>query len=469
MNPLRLLQIVLARWKIVLAIFIVGASAGVYTAYHAPKYYISTATVVVDAKADPVAGLSQITTPNFLATQVDIIKSSRVGNRVIKLLKLDQNPTMRKQYADSKAKSSFDEWLSNLLQKGIVAEPGRGSNVIRISYTAADPQFAAVMANTFVKAYLDIVLEMRVEPAKRYSEFFDERSKGMRDSVEKAQAKLSAYQKEKGIIGADEKSDIESAKLNELSAQLLQVQAAAVDSSSRQNQAQLLADRTQEVLASGIISSYKTELSRLEVKLQELSAKFGDAHPQVVEIKITIAETKSKLDTEMKRVVGGVSVTNSINRQKEAEIKLALEAQRTKILKLKEVRDELTVMQRDLDIAQKAYDNVQNRFNQSSLESQNQQTSISILSQAEASNESTSQMFAKNAAKAMAAAAAAGLLLAFAIEYFDKRIRIADDVLFATDLPIIGVMPKPDSTGIFGKSKPSLLQKRILRQLPRPS
>ena len=469
MNIGRILQVFLARWKIILLVFLLASCVGVPLAYYSPKSYTSTATVVVDARTDPVAGLSQIATPNFLTTQIDIIKSSRVGNKVIKTLKLDQNPMLRQQYVDSKAQASFDEWLSNLLQKALVAEVGRGSNVIRISYSSLDPKFSAVMANAFVKAYLDTVLELRVEPARRYADFFDDRSKGMRDTVEKAQTKLSSYQKEKGLVGSDERSDIENSKLNELSQQLLQAQSASIDAASKQNQAQIASDRSQEVINNSLINGFKSELAKQETKLQELISKFGDAHPQVIETRVTVAEMRSKIDTEIKRITSSTGVTTSVYRQRESEIRAALEAQRAKVLKLKEVRDDLTVLQRDVEIAQRAYDNVQQRLNQSTLESQNQLSSISVLSQAEISNESKSQLFMKNAAKALAVAFALALAIAFVLEFFDKRVRVLDDIADIADLPVIGVMPKPDKAGIFGRVRPSQLQKRILRQLPRPT
>jgi polysaccharide biosynthesis transport protein len=469
MNIARICHVLLARWKASLLVFLIASAIGVSMAYYKPKYYSSTATVVVDGKIDPVAGLNQLATPSYLATQVEIIKSSRVGSKVSKNLKLDQNVDLRQQFSDTKGVGDFGEWLANLIQKALVAEAGRGSSIIKITYTSADPNFSALMANAFVRAYLDVVLEMRIEPARRYTDFFDDRSKVLRDAVEKAQSRLSAYQKEKGIIGADEGSDVERSKLNDLSAQLLQAQNQAIESNSRQAQAQQAADKTQEVMSSSLIIGFKGDLAKQETRLQELSSKFGEAHPQVVEIKVTISELRSRIEAETKRVTGSVGVSNNITKQREYELRAATEAQRSKVLKLKEVRDDLTVLQRDLDIAQKSYDNVQTRFNQSSLESQNQQTNVSVLSQAEVSNESKSQIFAKSAGKALLAALGAAAAVAFALEFFDKRIRVAADIHAIADLPIIGVMPKPDGSGIFGKSKPSQLQRRLLRQLPRPS
>jgi polysaccharide biosynthesis transport protein len=469
MNIARLIQVILARWKIALFAFVLAAVVGVTVAYFVPKTYTSQATVVVDAKTDPVAGVAQIMTPNYLLTQVDIIKSTRVSNRVIKQLKLDQNEALRGQYTASKIQTTFDEWLSTLLQRALVAEAGRGSNVIKLSYTSADPKFSALMANAFVRSYLDTILEMRIEPARQYAEFFDDRSKKLREAVEKAQSKLSAYQKEKGLIGSDERSDIENSKLTELSQQLLQAQAAAIDAASRQKQAQVASDRSQEVLSNSLINGFKSDLAKQETRYQELISKYGDAHPQVIEAQVTIRDIKSKIDFETKRISGASVVTTSISRQKETEIKAALDGQRSKVLKLKEVRDDLTVLQRDLENSQRVYDNVQQRLNQSTLESQNVQSNVSVLSQAEVSNESSNQIFLKNAAKALAASLGIAFLMAFVMEFFDKRVRVLEDVSESIDLPVIGVMPKPDKTGFFGRNKPTPLQRRLLRQLPRPT
>ena len=57
-----------------------------------------------------------------------------------------------------------------------------------------------------------------------YSTFFDARSKAARDQLEQTQNRLSAFQKERGIIANDERFDVENARLNELSQQIVALQ-----------------------------------------------------------------------------------------------------------------------------------------------------------------------------------------------------------------------------------------------------
>ena len=63
-----------------------------------------------------------------------------------------------------------------------------------------------------MQAYIDVSLDMRTSPAKQYSSFFDGRAKEAREQLEAAQAKLSAFQKDNGIIATDERLDVESSR-----------------------------------------------------------------------------------------------------------------------------------------------------------------------------------------------------------------------------------------------------------------
>jgi len=116
-----------------------------------------------------------------------------------------------------RGKGRLEIWLADLLQKKLEVKPSRESNVISVSYKAVDPGFAAAVANAFTQAYIETNIELKVAPARQYAQWFGEQGKSLRDNLEKAQAKLSAYQQEHGIVAIDERLDNETAKLNELS------------------------------------------------------------------------------------------------------------------------------------------------------------------------------------------------------------------------------------------------------------
>lgn len=464
------LSILRARWAVLAAVLALTVGTTVVVSLLLPKQFSATAAVVVDAKPDPIAGIAYpVTTLAYMSTQVDIIKSDRVAQKVIKNLNLADDPQVRKQWLKSTdGQGAIESWLVGALQKPLDVTPSRESNVIGVTYTADDPQFAASLANAFVQAYLDTAVELRVDPAKRYSTLFTSRSKELRENLERAQAKLNDFQRERGIIVSDERLDGENARLNELSTQLVMLQALSAESTSRSAQAGGTgADKLQEVLNNPVIASLKNDLSRAESRLQELNTRLGDNHPMVVEARSSVRDTRSRLDSETRRVTGGVGISNTINRQREAEVRAALEQQRARVLKLKEVRDEGMVMLRDVESSQRAYDEVNTRLNLSSLESQASQTNVYPLSQAVPPNKASSPKVLLNVAVAIFIGGLLALGAVLLLESMDRRVRVLADVSETIGLPVLGVLPKAGQTRLVqGRTRMPVLANRSLPRLP---
>ena len=468
MTFLQFLSILRARKWVALLVFSLVVSTTLAASLLLPKNYTASASVVVDFKPDPLtAGLYGSSPPlALMATQVDVINSERVALRAIRTLKLAENPKVREQWNEAtNGEGNIELWLVELFHRQMLVLPSRESSVITVTYRSPDPRFAATMANAFVKAYLETSLELRVDPARQYSAFFDLRAKEARETLEKAQSRLSGFQKDNGIIANDERFDVENAKLNELSSQVLALQAIAAESSSRQTQAtSARSDRIQEVLNNPVIGALKADVSRAEGHLQELSARLGAANPQVLQARANIDELRARIDAETRRVTGGVTVSNSINRQREAQIRAGLEAQRTNVLRMKAVRDEGTVIQRDVENAQRAYDAIFARLNQSSLESQTTQSNVNLLTQATPPNEPSSPKVLLNTALATLVGALLAGAVPLLLELRDRRARGAADVAAFLGLPVIGVMSRSGTRRADKALSP--MQRRLTAPLP---
>ncbi len=445
MNFGQFIAVLRARWRLAFVVFATTVVLAVVVSLLLPKQYTAVASVVVDPKPDPLSSVlsGALMNPAFMATQVDVIQSDRVALRVVRDLKLAENPTIREQWqSDTGGEGSIENWLAELFQKNLDVKPSRESNVISVSYRGADPRFAAGIANAFVVAYNETTLELKVDPARQYSSFFDLRAKEARDQLEQAQTKLSQFQSENGVIAVDERFDVENARLNELSTQYVGLQSLASDSVSRQAAARGNgADRMQEVLNNPLIAGLKSDQVRLEAKLQELTAKLGDKNPQVIETRANLAELKTRIDAETTKVASSLGIANNINQQRAGEIKAQLEAQRAKVLKMKALRDQGAVLARDIESAQRAYDTVLSRLTQSSLESQTTQSYVSTLTQATPPLKPSSPRVVLNGLLSVFVGALLALATIFSLEFLDRRVRTLDDIEGTLGLPVIGTMP----------------------------
>jgi chain length determinant protein EpsF len=426
--------------------------------------------VVVDqTRPDPVAGTTYTGNPSpaFMATQVDVLKSDRVAFNVVRKLGLAKDPELRAIWQQSSGEGNFETWLAERIGGSLDVKPSRESNVISVSFKDGDAEQAASIANLFVQAYLDVNLELRVDPAKQYSSFFESRAKELRANLEKAQARLSNYQREKGVVVASEgQIDVETARLNELSSQLVAVQAVAAESGSR---AQASAEGLQEVVNNPILGVLRGDLTRAEAKLQELNSRLGENHPQVIEAKANISSLRNRLSSETRRVAGTVGVSNSINRQREIEIRSQLESQRARVAKLRTAREEGAVLVRDIDAAQRAYDAVMARLNQTSLESHVTQSNSYVLAPAVPPLLPSSPRIVRNFVLAMVLGTILAFMVAVLLEYVDRRVRTDDEITEVLGLPLLGTLPRPGGKGRFvGRRTPLVTAGGFFRRLPAP-
>lgn len=439
-----------SRYKLVIFVLLGTVAVTLALSLLLPRQYTATAAVVVDVKSpDPIVGtfLPAMLIAGYMATQADIINSDRVAQKVIKMLKLDESLAAKEQWLEAtEGKGKLEVWLANRLQKKLNVNPSRESNVINIGYTATDPGFAAAVANAFTQAYLETNIELKVEPAKQYALWFGQQGNALRAQVEKSQARLSKYQRSHRIVASDERLDIETAKLNELSTQLTIVQGQTADAQSKQRSGSA-SDTLPEVVQNPLIQNLKAEIARQEAKLQELAGNLGKNHPQYRRMESEAATLRQKLEAETTHITSGFSTSRTVGKNKEAELRAAIAAQKKLLLKLKQRRPELAVLARDVDAAQKAHDAVSQRFNQTNLESQSTQTNVTVLTPAAEPIEPSFPKILLNTSIAIFLGTMLGVGAAFMFEILDRRIRSVDDLAEMLQLPVLGMIPRDRKRG----------------------
>jgi len=436
------LLILRARWLVALLTLLVTVLATVVISLIIPKEYTASAAVVVDVKSpDPVSGmvLQGMMAPGYMATQIDIINSERVAQRVVKLLRMEESAAIRTQWQEeTQGQGQLIAWLAALLQKKLEVRPSRESNVINISYSGGNPDFAAAVANGFAQAYLDVNLDLKLAPARQYAAFFEEQTKQMRDKLEAAQKALSDYQQANGITTVDDRLDFETAKLNETSSQLTQIQALTTDSQSKRQNAK--ADTVAEVMQSPLVNGLKADIARLDARLQESNINLGKNHPQTQRTEAELATLKAQLETETRKITTSIDTTYQVGKQREGQLQAALAAQKTRVLTLNKQRDELNVLRRDVETAQRAFELISQRSSQSNVESQNSQTNLALLNAAAAPTEPSRPRVFLNVLVSIFLGTLLGVGLALMLELANRRVRSADDLSEALDLPVLGTI-----------------------------
>lgn len=437
-----------------------------------PKKYVASATLMVDARDEQTMRPDRMSArerSSYIQTQVDLLRSNRVATQVVRDLKLAQRPGVREAWeADTGGVGQIDDWIAAQLLEAITIDTSV-SNVMVINAAAPNAKQAAEVANGFAKAYLETVLALRTEPSREAAEWFDEQLKTLRTQVVQAQTKLNSFQKAKGIL-AEDRMDVESARLAELSTQLLAARNATYEAATRHKQAKEILDSgagidsLPEVLAAPHINVLKGDLGRVEARIEQENAVLGANHPQVQRSAAEAQALRDKLQVEAKKVIAGLGNAVQTGKKRERELEQALEAQNQRLLSLKDYRIDMAAMSRDIEHAQRSYDTVLTRYVNNKIDSRAKSTNVALLSPAIEPLKPKHPKVGLIAGLSVVLGALIAAGVVYVLETLDRRVRSRHDLEARLAVPSLGRLSKWQPTG--GRLLPAPM--RAARALPQP-
>ncbi len=447
-----LILILRARWKVVWITFFVIVAIVTTVSLILPKKYEAVASLILNYKGvDPVTGstVPAQLMPGYMGTQIDIIMSRNVAMRVVKDLNLTASPSVQAQYQKAtEGKGDINVWLAERLLGNLEVRPSKQSSVLEVAFEGTDPDFAALIANGFARAYENINVELKVEPSKKAAEFLSDQTSVLKKNLEKAQSELAKYQQAHGITSLNGTIDIEIARMNELSSQLAVAQSQLYDSTSRNKSQKNDVNVSPDVALNPIVQSLRLEVSRAEAKLTELSSRYGERHPQYISAKAELDKQRALLQKEIRNASGNVGESVNISKQRVEEIKTALAVQKERVLKFNLEREELAVLQNAVMNAEKAMDAVSQRFSQTMQEGSNNQSDLTILNTAIPPMGPSGPRVKLNIFISIFLGLLLGASFGVIAEMMDRRVRSKDDISRLLEVPVFAIIDsKPKSAG----------------------
>jgi chain length determinant protein EpsF len=496
------LTVLRARAGLIVTVVFCALVAGALVTIAMPKRYEAVASVMVDPRsADSVwaaktsgSGFGGDKLDSVVSTQLDILGSPAVALKVVESLQLERNPNAVELLtgsgplvtlllwksavldwlssllpgAEEGGEMSLKDWMADRLLRNMNPKANRDSRVIRVTYSSSDPEFSAAAANAFVRAYQDTMLQLRVQPAKQTTKWFDEQVRELKRNLELAEAKLAKFQQAKGIVATDERMDLENSRLAELSAQLSLSQSQSYESQAKERQIRdFMAGRSKdpppEVVTSHLVQQLRASLSEREARLSDLAKRVGPNHPQYRAATNELEQLKQQLKEAMRSAAQSALAGTGVAGEREGSLRTALERQRGRVLALKQERNQMAALVRDVENAQRAYNTGVERMTQTRMESQVDQASEPIIYSATVPTKPASPGKALNMAIALAAGLAFGIGFALFSETVNRYVRSEQDIVEIVGVPVLAVLvPK-----LGGKQNVRALKGPSLYSLPR--
>lgn len=410
-----------------------------------PKLYMASSDLIIDSKGqDPISGQSLQTRmmAGYLVTQAEIIRSRNVANKVIDQLKLMSDANVASELGLPDGEIERRKALLAFLDKGLVVDSERESNVLTISFKTKNPALAAQIADAYAQAYIHTNLELRIEPAKQTARWYDQQLASLRTSLVEKQNALSAYQEKHDILVTSDRLDLESAKLSELSSMLIAAQNERLNNTTRNNQISgTRGALPSQALDNPQVQRLSGELAQAQAKLSDLLTRVGENHPQYRQTQGEVDSLNAQLSQALRFINGSVRSSAELSQTREEQLKAELAAQKERVLQFSRNRNELTLLKQEVDNSQAAYDAALARATQTKLESQVALTDISILNTALVPTRPTSPRSAMNLILGTLTGLMLGVAVALCREWMDRRIRNPQDLEQGLGLPVLACIP----------------------------
>jgi len=291
-----------------------------------PIYRASTKVLVEKNTSSALDGGYSYTPydPEFLETQYQIIKSASVVKNVVASFDVEKvyDTFFKKDDSEQSLLSGSLSWFKGLylsfktmigiepiisdvqnpdessipltkaeemellIQRGIKVEPIQNSRVIEISFMSDNPALAMKISNTIAQAYIDELLDMRMETSSYSIKWMTKKADIQRAKLEETEKVLAKYQKDNNIITIEDRMTVIPERLSELSRQLTKSETDKKEFDAVYHQIQNINKSQLETIpaiAENLsIDSIKKQIIASEQKISELSKKYGKKHPVMI-------------------------------------------------------------------------------------------------------------------------------------------------------------------------------------------
>jgi chain length determinant protein EpsF len=466
----RFLLLLRARFGLIAGITLAAIFLAGLVTLSLPKRYYAEATAVLEQPLGDTAGLAAGAAgiSYFLATQRDVVASRHVAARVIEHLGLEKDPDKAQRMlggwnpvaairnfivglfssGDGGRDMTLREWITERLLSKLSVTSGRDSRLIKIGFSSHDAEFAAAVSNAFMKSFLEANVQLKAAPARTETAWLEGQMKELRGQLAEAETKLSQFQQEKGIVGTDERLDLETQRLTDLSLQLANAQSESYAANARRQQLQQFAagkgsarDVPSDVITHPVVMSLRQEIVQREAKLQDMSRQIGPNHPRYQAATGELAQLRAQMNTEMRSVAEGLASAGNVSGARESQLRQALEQQKQRMLGMKKDREMVSMLVRDVDNAQKAYTAAVQRISQARIESANERPNASVVDEASVPPRPAGPRLVVNLALGAILGAALGLGIALLLEASQRLVRTGEDLAEILGVPILAVLP----------------------------
>lgn len=444
-------RVIRSRKEVILAVMLLVVVTGTAFTLTLPRQYMADARIMVREDAmdidvferQYVGGYN----PFFMRTQYEIIQSRQILYQVINNLNLQQ--VWGEKAHDDGTPLTREDAYNNLIHS-IKVEQFRDTSLISIQVFREDPEEAARIANEIAAVYRDQRLTAKRQEVKRAIEVLESEMQKQQERVDRAEQELEKVRKDLGVTVISKGFQADKLRLQQLEADRIAARVDMLVRKARLDQLEALngddlMNASSYIVNDQSLMAIKAQLADSEVSLKVMLENYGVNHPDVKRLQAAVNELRKKLNDALVGLKKGLRADYAVALEKynvlaselETARKSDIDAEREKFLPFDKAEREVEVQRQILDA-------LRSRVAQTGIEIEVPRTPVEITDPAEPPplSRPVSPNIVMNIFLSLILGLAAGIGLAYFIEYLDTSVKTVDDVEKFLGLPVVGVIPQ---------------------------
>jgi len=489
------LFVVLKRKWLILSLVLVVTSLVTIQAFRAPSIYAGETTIRIEQKPPNVLQTKEIvitgqSDPNFWGTQLKLLENPALARQVVLTLDLQHNPAFfggqtqggvfsslrrifskPKKVNESPAVSSgltvvgesevtggslTPEQLAELepyedaIIAGEMVDPVPQTNLVRIRFVHSDPELAQKVANTLAEVFVNNNLERATTGSNKAEDLLAREIANLQTKIKHDQEAQFNYAKSHNLpLVNDTAGNLEATRLATLSAQLL-----SAENDRKEKQTQLEAARKErdpfsipDVNASARVEKLRDRISTLKETREALLTTYTPEWPAVKKIDAQLKGLEQELQKAPTEIVTSIQRKYEAAVSKEDLLRRAYEQQKGTTTQQTRDQIDLLAMSQQLETNRQILNTLLQRQREFQVTNGDRSNEVSIATFSRLPRAPIGPQRFRNIFIAFLLSLAAGIGLAFLLDFLDDTVKSVDDVDRYLHLPALALIPSSRDRG----------------------
>jgi polysaccharide biosynthesis transport protein len=496
------LMVVLKRKWLILSLLVVVTSLVAIQMYRLPSIYEATTTILIQPKQSSVLQTKEIVInqedPAYRQTQLMLLRSPALARQVILTLDLQNNPTflgsqspgliagLRKMFSrgpDASApraapgttqqlpivkETEVREQLTaeqiarlepyeDTLIANMTVEPEPGTNLVRISYKHTNPEMAQKITNTLADVFILNNFDRETAGTQKSANTIARELAELQLKIRQGEEARLNYARNNNLPQTEDPGgNIPAEQVTMLSKQLLEAESETRNLKAIYDAAASQQDKNavQEVIENKRIQSLREKLDILKAQRAELLVTYTPEWPAVKKMDEQIKNLEEALSKAPNEIISSMKARYEAALAKEQKVRQQFLAAQGVTSQQNQAQIQMSMLKQQLETDKQYAAMLLQKQRELSIGENDKTNNISVVNLARP-GALVGPPRTRNIFIAFLLALAAGIGLAFLLDYLDDSLKSVEDVDRYLHLPALALIPasRSDSLRLKGRGK----------------